>query len=299
MVQTSATDKLIKAIIHLILITFAILCILPMVVTISISFSNEQDLVLNGYSILPRVWDDAAYAYILRSPRMLLDAYWVTVRVTLLGTVAGTFLMAMAAFPLARPDFAWRKPINFYIFFTMLFNGGLVPTYIWITKYLHLKNTLWVLVVPILVVPWYVFLLLTYFKGIPLEMVESAKMDGANEFTIFLRIILPMSKPAIATVALLQSLRYWNEWFLGLLYISEPHLIPLQLWMQRVMANMQFLLLNMDRMGVANIEQLVKDLPTESVRMAMAVLAAGPMMFVFPFFQKYFTKGMTVGSLKG
>jgi putative aldouronate transport system permease protein len=150
-----------------------------------------------------------------------------------------------------------------------------------------------------MVAPWFVFLLLTYFKSIPFELVESAKIDGASEFTIYWRIILPMSKPALATVGLLMSLRYWNEWFTGLLYISEPSLVPLQLWMQRVMSNMQFLLENIDRMGGANVHQMIRDLPTESVRMAMAVLAAGPMMFVFPFFQKYFTKGMTVGSLKG
>lgn len=299
MVQTSAKDKLVKAGIHLILLTCAVLCVLPMVVTLSISFSNEQDLVRNGYSVLPRIFDTAAYTYILRSPKMLIDSYWVTIRMTVVGTMVGTFMMAMAAFPLSRQDFAWRRPLNFYIFFTMLFNGGLVPTYIMVTKYLHLKNTFWVLVLPIMVVPWFVFLLLTYFKGIPDGIVESAKIDGASEFTIFMKIILPMSKPAIATVGLLQSLRYWNEWFTGLLYISEPHLIPLQLWMQRIMSNMQFLLENMDTMQVTNMAQLIQDLPTESVRMAMAVLAAGPMMFVFPFFQKYFTKGMTVGSLKG
>ena len=181
----------------------------------------------------------------------------------------------------------------------MLFNGGLVPTYIIIVRYLHLKNNFLVLVLPLLVAPWLVFLLRTYFKSIPFELVESAKIDGASEFTIFLKIMLPMSKPAIATVGLLLSLRYWNEWFLGLLYIDEPSLVPLQLWMQRVMSNMQFLLENVDRMGGANMQELMKNLPTESTRMAMAVLAAGPMMFVFPFFQKYFTKGLTVGSLKG
>lgn len=299
MVETSKSARFTRIVIHLLLFTFAAICLLPMIVTVSISFSNETDLVRNGYSVLPRVFDTAAYAYLFRSPGMLISAYWVTIRMTVIGTILGTIVMSMAAFPLSRADFAWRKWVNFYIFFTMLFSGGLVPTYILITKYLHLKNNFWVLVLPIMVMPWDIFLLLTYFKGIPFELVESAKMDGADEFTIYWRIILPMAKPAIATVSLLLALRYWNEWFTGLLYISKTELTPLQLWMQRVMANMQFLLENMDRMGVANIEQLIRDLPTESVRMAMAVLAAGPMMFVFPFFQKYFTKGLAVGSLKG
>jgi putative aldouronate transport system permease protein len=268
-------------------------------VTISISLSNERDLLLNGYSLWPRIFDLSAYKYILKAPQSLLSAYGITIGMTAIGTTVGVFVMAMAAFPLSRPDFKWQGIVNFYIFFTMLFNGGLVPTYIIIVRYLHLKNNFFVLVLPLLVAPWFVFLLRTYFKGIPFELVESAKIDGASELTIFLKIMLPMSKPAIATVGLLLSLRYWNEWFLELLYIDEPSLVPLQLWMQRVMANMQFLLENVDRMGGANMQDLMRNLPTESTRMAMAVLAAGPMMFVFPFFQKYFTKGLTVGSLKG
>jgi len=299
MVQKNASDVVVKGIVHLMLLAFAALCLLPMIVTVSISFSNEQDLVRNGYSLLPRMFDSAAYTYILRAPKPLISSYWVTLRVTAIGTVLGVLFMSMAAFPLSRRDFAWGRMINFYVFFTMLFSGGLVPTYIVIVRYLHLKNNFWVLVLPLVVVPWFVFLFLTYFKSIPFELIESAKLDGASELTIYWRIVLPMSKPAVATVALLLSLRYWNEWFIGLLYIDKAGLIPLQLWMQRVMSNMQFLLENIDYMGGANMQQMIKDLPTESVRMAMAVLAAGPMMFIFPFFQKYFTKGLTVGSLKG
>ncbi len=299
MVQKNASDVVVKGIVHLMLLAFAALCLLPMIVTVSISFSNEQDLVRNGYSLLPRMFDSAAYTYILRAPKPLISSYWVTLRVTAIGTVLGVLFMSMAAFPLSRRDFAWGRMINFYVFFTMLFSGGLVPTYIVIVRYLHLKNNFWVLVLPLVVVPWFVFLFLTYFKSIPFELIESAKLDGASELTIYWRIVLPMSKPAVATVALLLSLRYWNEWFIGLLYIDKAGLIPLQLWMQRVMSNMQFLLENIDYMGGTNMQQMIKDLPTESVRMAMAVLAAGPMMFIFPFFQKYFTKGLTVGSLKG
>jgi putative aldouronate transport system permease protein len=173
-----------KAVCHALLLSFAALCLLPMIVTISISLSNEKDILENGYSVLPRVFDTSAYDYIVKSPQALLSAYWVTIRVTVMGTILGVFIMSMAAFPLSRADFKWRKPINFYIFFTMLFNGGLVPTYIVVTRYLHLRNNLFVLMLPIMVTPWFVFLLLTYFKSIPFEMVESAKIDGANEFTI-------------------------------------------------------------------------------------------------------------------
>jgi len=269
-----------------------------MLVTVSVSLSDEKDLIRNGYSLIPRVFSTGAYDYILANPMSLLNAYGVTIFSTALGTALGVFFMSMAAFPLSRRDFRFRKIITFYIFFTMLFSGGLVPTYIVVTRYLHLQDSLWVLFLPVFITAWNTFLMITYLRSIPFELVESAKMDGAREFTIYLRIILPMAKPALATVALLLALRIWNEWFTSLLYIRDQRLVSLQFWMQRVMQNMQFLLMNQDMMGGASTTDL-GELPSESARMAMAVLAAGPMMFVFPFFQKYFTKGLLVGSIKG
>ncbi|MGQ9631006.1 MAG: carbohydrate ABC transporter permease [bacterium] len=178
----------------------------------------------------------------------------------------------------------------------MLFNGGLVPWYILIVRYLHLKDTLWVLIVPYLVVPWFVLLLRTFFQQIPISLIESAKIDGASEFRIFFSIIVPLSKPALATIGLFICLRYWNDWWLSLLYIEKENLVPLQYMLYRMMANIQFLT---SQLTTTAVDIDVGKLPNESARMAMCVLAAGPMLFVFPFFQKYFVKGLTAGALKG
>lgn len=285
-----------KIIHHLILGIVALLCLIPMIVTLSVSFSDEMDLVRNGYSVIPRIFSTAAYDFIFKAPKAILSAYWVTIQITAIGTFLGTMVMAMVAYPLSRTDFKWRRIITFYIFFTMLFNGGLVPTYILISRYLHLRNTLFAMILPVIITAWNIFLLMTFMKSIPLSLVESAKIDGASELLIFSRIIVPLSKPALATIALLLALRLWNEWFTAMLYITDQQLVPLQFWMQRVMRNMQFLLSNQDMVGGG---VSMADLPTESVRMAMAVLAAGPMVLVFPFFQKYFAKGLKVGAVKG
>ncbi len=299
MIERKMTDILSRLLMHFVLLFFAVLCLIPMILTISISLSDEQDLVLNGYSLIPRIFSGSAYQFLFKNPAALITSYWVTIRTTFLGTLLGVLFMSMAAFSLSRKDFTWRKPIVFYIFFTMLFSGGLVPMYMVVTRTLHMQDTLLVLFMPIMINAWNTFLLVTYLRSISFEMIESAKLDGANEFTIYLRIIMPMAKPALAAIALLLSLRLWNEWYSALLYIRDPKLVPLQYWMQRVMNNMQFLLMNQDMMGGGASSISMADLPTQSVRMAMAVLAAGPMMFVFPFFQKYFAKGLLVGSIKG
>jgi putative aldouronate transport system permease protein len=298
MAKRAVSDSVARIWMHLFLLVFAALCVVPLMVLLSVSFSEERELVLRGYSLLPRVWSAEAYSYIFRNPAAILNAYWVTVRTTLAGTVLGTLFMSMAAFSLSRRDFTWRRAVTFYLFFTMLFHGGLVPTYITNTRILHLQDTLLVQFLPVMVNAWLTFLLITYMRQIPFELVESAKTDGAREFTIYFRIILPMCKPALATIALLLSLSLWNEWFTSLLYIRDFRLISLQYWMQRVMTNMQFLLMNRDFMGLGSTIES-EALPTESVRMAMAVLAAGPMLVAFPFFQKYFAKGLLVGSIKG
>jgi len=297
MVDNSNKEVIWNFFAHFILIVFAVICIIPMVITISVSLSNELDLARNGYSLFPRIFDLSAYRYIFKAPNALLNAYGVTIFITIIGTILGVLCMSLISYPLSRSDFKWRGIIGFVVLFTMLFNGGLVPTYIMITKYLKLRNNIFVMILPIIVNAWNIFLLVTYMKEIPASIVESAKIDGAREIVIYSRIILPLSKPALATIALLLSLRFWNEWYTALLYITDQSLLPLQFWMQRVMRNMQFLLMNQDMMGGDAIS--VNDLPSESVKMAMAVLAAGPMMLVFPFFQKYFAKGLKIGGVKG
>lgn len=298
MIRKRTSELIAKTILHLLLLSFALLCLAPMVLTLSVSFSDESDLISGGYRFIPKAVSLDAYAYIFKNPTALLSSYWVTIRITAFGTFLGVLFMSMAAFSLSRKDFTWRKPIVFYVFFTMLFSGGLVPLYMVVTRTLHLQDTLMVLFFPIMVNAWNTFLLVTYLRSISFEMIESAKLDGASEFTIYARVVMPMATPALAAVSLLLSLRLWNEWYFALLFIRDQRLIPLQYWMQRVMNNMQFLLMNQDKMGGGSGIAMM-DLPTESVRMAMAILAAGPMMFVFPFFQKYFAKGLLIGSVKG
>jgi len=271
MIRKRTSELIAKTILHLLLLSFALLCLAPMVLTLSVSFSDESDLISGGYRFIPKAVSLDAYAFIFKNPTALLSSYWVTIRITAFGTFLGVLFMSMAAFSLSRKDFTWRKPIVFYVFFTMLFSGGLVPLYMVVTRTLHLQDTLMVLFFPIMVNAWNTFLLVTYLRSISFEMIESAKLDGASEFTIYARVVMPM---------------------------ATPGLIPLQYWMQRVMNNMQFLLMNQDKMGGGSGIAMM-DLPTESVRMAMAILAAGPMMFVFPFFQKYFAKGLLIGSVKG
>ncbi len=286
-----------KILIHGVLIILSIIFIVPIVTVVSISMSSETDIMDFGYSLIPRTIDWSAYEYIFRTPQMILDAYQVTILVSVLGTVCSIFIMMMCAYALSRKQYRYRRILNFYLFFTMLFSGGMVPKYILMTQYLHLQNTLWVLIFSHLVNVWNLFILRTFIQGIPESMIESAEIDGASEFRIFISMILPLSKPAIATIGLFVLLGYWNEWQSAMLYISESKLYPLQYLLQRVMQNLQQIIQNMDKMSPTVLAQV--DVPSETVRMALAVVAAGPMLFIMPFFQKYFVRGMTLGSVKG
>ena len=282
--------------VHLFFIVFAIICIVPFVTVISASFSNETDLALFGFSVLPREVDLTAYAYLFRNPEMIINAYVVTIIITAAGTFFGVLFMAMAAYCLARSNFRYTKALTFFIFFPTLFSGGMVPSYIINTQYLHLTDNLLALILPSLINVFHVIMLRTFFKQLPESLFEAAKVDGASEYYIFAKIALPLSKPVIATVAFLGALTKWNEWYNAMLYIRSDDLVPLQYMLQRMMMNIQTLL---DAMQYAPSMVDITDLPGENLRMAMLVVAIGPMMLFFPFFQKYFTKGMTVGAVKG
>lgn len=282
--------------VHLFFIVFAIICIVPFVTVISASFSNETDLALYGFSVLPREVDLTAYAYLFRNPEMIINAYVVTIIITAAGTFFGVLFMAMAAYCLARSNFRYTKALTFFIFFPTLFSGGMVPSYIINTQYLHLTDNLLALILPSLINVFHVIMLRTFFKQLPESLFEAAKVDGASEYYIFAKIALPLSKPVIATVAFLGALTKWNEWYNAMLYIRSDDLVPLQYMLQRMMMNIQTLL---DAMQYAPSMVDITDLPGENLRMAMLVVAIGPMMLFFPFFQKYFTKGMTVGAVKG
>jgi len=285
-----------KALINFVLIIISLLCVIPFIVVVSISFSSESEVIQHGYSLLPRGFTLTSYEYILGEPGQILTSYKISAIVTVLGTFLSVFMMAMSSYCLARNNFNLRRPYMFYIFFTMLFSGGLVPGYILVSTYLKLSNTIWALILPGLINVFHVVLLRTFFQKLPPGLFESAKLDGANEFLIFTKIALPLSTPALATVALLGALGRWNDWFNALLYINTDELAPLQYLLYKIMADLQFIATANQHNIPSSVD--LSNLPNETARMAMCVIAAGPMMFIFPFFQKYFVKGLTVGSIK-
>jgi len=282
---------------HIFFIAFCLACFLPFILLLMISLSNEQDIWMYGYTFFPRQIDFTAYRFIFTEPSQLLNAYRITILSTVIGTFLSVLIMSMAAFSLSKKAFKFRSFFTFMLFFTMLFNGGLVPTFILITNYLRLENNFWVYVIPGLVNVFHIIVLRTFFQSIPEELFESARMDGANEFYMFFKILLPLCKPALATIALLGALGRWNEWFAALLFITDPDLVTLQYLLQRILMNVEILRQHANSPAAQLLQGM--PLPGETLTMAMAILVAGPMVLVFPFFQKYFVEGLTVGSVKG
>lgn len=282
---------------HLLFICVTLAMIVPFVLIISISFTEESSIVEHGYQLIPMDFTTKAYRYVFEAPLVLYRAYGVTILTTVIGTLLSLLVTAMLGYVTARRDFRYRTPASFFVFFTMLFNGGLVPSYILVKQYLHLDNTIWSLILPGLVSPFYIMVMKGFMSKIPFEIIESAKIDGAREIRIFFTIVLPLSTPALATLGLFLSFGFWNSWFPALLYIDNEKLIPIQLLLVRMMQKLEFLTSNSDFISQFGTD--TSKFPSLSARMAMAILAGGPMVCIFPFFQKYFVKGLTVGSLKG
>ena len=296
MLTNNKHEKLFRVCLHLFFIALSALFIIPMLSVIFIAFTSESSISTQGYPFFFREINLNAFQYILDNPKTIVDAYKVTIFTSFGGTFLYLLLSTMAAYAISRPGFTLKKPLTFFFFFTMLFNGGLVPTYILMSQTLHLKNTYLALIVPLLVNVWYLIMLKTFMSEIPNEILESAKIDGAGHFTIYPRFILPLSKPALATIGLLTLLDYWNSWQPAMLYIDEKEMYPLQYMLQVMLRNIMEILKEMqNNISIGNIQ----DMPSESARMAMCILAVGPMLFIFPFFQKYFTRGLTVGAVKG
>lgn len=276
------------------LIVLCVIIVIPFLLVVGISLSNENDVVDYGYRFIPKNLDFSAYEYVFKNPLTIINAYKVTIFYSVTAMILGVLLMSMLAFTLSKPGLKGRNIASFYVYFTMLFSGGMVPGYILISQYLHLSDTILVYIVVGLMSPWYVFMMRTFFQGLPYELTEAAVIDGASEYKILFGIILPLSKPVLATVALNMFLMKWNDWQTSLLYITDETKFSLQYLLQRIMTNLQIM---QQDPSIAGYMQ--DDIPTETVRMAMAVVVAGPALFVFPFFQKYFVKGLTVGSVKG
>lgn len=281
-----------KATVHGIMILLSLLCLLPFVMIVSVSLTSEGGIAANGYGLIPSSFSLEAYRYIFRTPHEVISAYATTIFVTVFGTIVGTLCMAMLAYPMSRKDFKYKNALSFYVYFTMLFSGGLVPSYLLVTS-LGMKDTIWALVIPIMLSSWNTMMLRMFMASIPSALIEAATIDGASEFKIFFMIILPLAKVGIVTVMLFTALNLWNDWQQAMLYIDHGDLTSLQYMLYRVMNKVN---LAKEYAGVAVQNE---KLPGENLRMALCVVAAGPMLLVFPFFQKYFAKGIVVGGVKG
>jgi putative aldouronate transport system permease protein len=277
--------------IHTFVVLMCIAAVLPLLLIVAASFTDEQALTINGYQLVPSQWSLNAYTYLLREPDQLVRSYGVSLLVTTVGSALSLLIMSMLAYAISRRDFPLRNILAFYVFFTLLFNGGLVPYYILVMRTLQLKNNILALILPYLVMPFFVLLLRTYFAALPRELIEAAKVDGAGEWRIFFRIVVPLSTPALATVGLFSILLYWNDLWQALLFIDDQRLYPLQFLLYRLIHNVSILQENAVAQGTPQ--------PYQSVRMAMAVLAIGPVLFAFLFTQRYFVRGITLGGIKG
>lgn len=291
----SISNRALNIVVYTLVILFCVLCIIPFLVGISASFSDERSLLREGYSLWPVSFSTAAYD-MLFSTRQIVDSYKVSIFVTVVGTAFSMVVTAMMAYPLSVKKLKYRGAISFFAYFTMLFNGGLVPTYMLVSKYLGMRDTVWCMIIPVLVNPWNLFLLRNFFSAIPAELHESARIDGANDVRILWQIILPVSLPALATVALFYGVSYWNQWFNAMLYIEDASKFPLQYLIMKMLRNIELLKQMSSQAGFA-VD--MSSLPTVTTKMATAIVTIGPIIIAYPFAQKYFTSGLIVGSVKG
>lgn len=276
----------------------SIACVLPILLVFIVSFTQENSLVANGYSFFPKVFSLDAYKYLVDQSSMILRAYGISVLVTGVGTVISLLITSMLAYPLSRKDFRYRKVLSFIVLFTMLFSGGIAPSYIMWTRVFHVKDTIFALMLPnYLMNAFNVFLMTNYYRNsVPDALIESAQIDGAAELLIYFKIMLPLSVPVMATVGIFTGLAYWNDWINGLYYITNPQLYSIQNLLVRIMNNIQFL-----KSGTAasSVGAIAVQLPSNAVRMALAVIGVVPILIIFPLIQKYFIKGVVVGAVKG
>ncbi len=269
----------------------------PFLIIVGSSFQSVSDLNANGYRIIPGQWTLASYKAVLQNPQTLVRAYGITILTSAITVVCGVFVCSTCAYVMTRKSYRYKKILSLIVFLPMILGGGLVASYINIVKNLGLRDNIWVLILPMLVSPWYMLLMKGFLSSIPEAMIESAKMDGASEFRVFTQFVVPLSKPAIATISLFFLLDSWNEWYNSMLYIDNQNLVKLQFLLMKIQSSIDFL--NSAEALQFGAVKSGQEVPTEGARMAMCLLAAGPMLVVFPFFQKYFVRGLTIGSVKG
>lgn len=290
----------VETLFHVLLGLFALVCIVPFVFVVIISFSSEESIRQIGYSFIPAQWSVESYRYVFKLGDQLWRCYFNSFYITILGTILSVSVCILFSYPLFRRDFKYRNFFNFMSFFTMIFGGGLVPTYIICKSVLGLSDNYAALIVPILFNPFNVIVMRTFFQtSVPMELIEAATIDGSGEYNTLLRIVVPIVKPGIATIALLNALAFWNEWFLSLLYISKNNaIIPLQYLLMKMQRNADFLAKNSHMLG-AEAANVAQNLPSQTLKMALVVFIVVPIACAYPFFQRYVVAGLTIGSVKG
>lgn len=284
----------------MVLMIGSLCCLVPFLLVVIISLTDENTILLNGYSFFPEKFSLAAYKYLFADASSVVRGYMITTVVTLAGTLLHLAIGSMLAYTLSRQDYPYRKALSFFVFFTMLFNGGLVPWYLTYSNFLHVKNTILALIIPNLMLSGFnVMVMRTFFtNSIPVSLIESAYLDGAGEFQIYQKIILPLSRPVLATIGFMVVLNYWNDWYNSLVFMTNDKMVSLQYLMTKVLLNIQALKAQQSQL-TPEMMQALGNMPSESIRMAMAVVGAGPMLLIFPFFRKYLVSGLTIGAVKG
>ena len=284
-------------ILNLIFLLWALACVLPLILVVIVSFSSEQSIFQNGYSFFPSEWSLDAYRFFFRLGDQLVRSYGITIFVTVAGTLFSLIITAMFAYVLSRADYAYNRLFTLLMLFTMLFNGGIVATYMVNTQILGLGNSLGALIFPMSLNAFYVIVLRTFYKSIPMEIIEAARIDGAGEFKTFFRIVTPLSKPGLATIGMFTTIAYWNDWFLGMLYIIDQKKYPVQTLLWSMQNSLE--IMKQSSANALEYAEMAANAPTDSGRMVLTVLVVLPILLAYPFFQKYFVKGLTVGGVKG
>lgn len=288
----SIDSMIVKLIAYVVVGLSAIVAILPFLSLVMSSFASEYDIINNGYRLWPGEFSLDAYKFIFKYPETIYKAYGITTSVTLLGTAISLFLSSMAAYVMFRREVKYRKGLAFFLYFTELFNGGLAAFFIVVSKMLHLKNSYFVLLLIPMFSTFNILILRNFIKGaIPYSLVESAKIDGANDFRIFITIVLPLSKAALASIGLFTALIYWNDWWTAMMFVENRDLHTLQYTLYKILSST-----NISSNMAGNIPLI--NLPKETVKLALTVVSTGPIVMVYPFVQKYFVKGVTIGSVK-
>lgn len=295
-------EKIFQLIGNIIMLLAALMAIIPLILLLSSSLTENNALIKYGYRFIPTVFSTEAYTYVFSTGNSVLRAYFVSFLLTAVGTVISLIITTMLAYPLARQGMPFRGVLTFIVFFTMLFNGGLVPTYINYTNVFHIKNTFWAILIPGLLMNAYNVLLTKsyFFTGVPSEILEAASIDGASEFKTFLSIALPMAKPIIATIGMFVGIAYWNDWSNSIIYLTPSggsQWFSIQALLYQMMNNINYLSQNAQNLSTA--QEGLASIPAASVRMAMAVMGVLPIVVIYPFIQNNFVKGITLGGVKG